>query len=365
MALEPIGDIGVAALTEQVGSETLTWATAAEWDANVSETGVVHEDFGDRDATRIELGFPSTDPVNSGLAYYYPLDEASGPATDATGNGPNGSLSGSTSLGNSGTLGTTCIDFPGGGGDTLDFPDDPVWDITGDITVVHAIYWRGGNDSSSWQGLTSKGGNSSPWAIAYVDGYYVQFQVDGTRYDTGYDLRNTQNTWALHAYQLDSGSIRHQVNGGNEHDTTNSAEAINNTTSDEFVLGARKSGGDEVNALVDDFFVFDYAISDTRLTDLYDAWSTGTLTTATKTVSSSGQPDLQNLVYSLNGESITLDVIGSPGTASEETVTQALDGSSSYTLTWADSHTDFRVRAELTTSDPTVSPTVSQIELVT
>jgi len=35
----------------------------------------------------------------------------------------------------------------------------------------------------------------------------------------------------------------------------------------------------------------------------------------------------------MHGETVDLDVIGSPGTASEEVVTQTLDGSTGYTLT--------------------------------
>jgi len=88
------------------------------------------------------------------------------------------------------------------------------------------------------------------------------------------------------------------------------------------------------------------------------------LTTGTKSFSSSVSPDLQNLTYSLNGQSVTLDIIGSPGTGSEEVVSQTLDGSASYTLTWSNSHTDFRVKVNMSSNDGITDPSVSRVELV-
>lgn len=105
--------------------------------------------------------------------------------------------------------------------------------------------------------------------------------------------------------------------------------------------------------------------SETRV-DNASVWMTvGFLETATKSFSSTTQPDLQNLSYSLNNGAIDLKVIGSPGTPSEEVVTQTLDGATSYKLTWSNSHSDFRLRPELdSTADYTMPPTFNQGELV-
>jgi len=96
----------------------------------------------------------------------------------------------------------------------------------------------------------------------------------------------------------------------------------------------------------------------------YVTSTTGTYTTPTKSFANPATPDLQNLVYSLNGESITLDVVGSPGTASEEVVTQTLDGSTDFALSWSNSHTDFHVRCDLSTATATTTPTLETIELI-
>lgn len=92
-------------------------------------------------------------------------------------------------------------------------------------------------------------------------------------------------------------------------------------------------------------------------------YSTGSLTTATKSFSRQVTPDFVQLAYTLNGESITLTAIGSPGTASEEQVSQSLDGSSSYSLSWNDSHTDFRIKIELSTNDTSTTPEMDSVTL--
>lgn len=92
--------------------------------------------------------------------------------------------------------------------------------------------------------------------------------------------------------------------------------------------------------------------------------SSGTLTTIEKSFSTPQTPDLTGLSYTLNGESISVDVVGSPGTASEEIVTQSLGGASSYDLAWNASHSDFEVVFNLSTADDQTTPTVDDLTLV-
>lgn len=84
-----------------------------------------------------------------------------------------------------------------------------------------------------------------------------------------------------------------------------------------------------------------------------------------KSFSNSQTPDLQNLDYDLNGSDATLTVYGSPGTASEETNQVTLDGSTSYSLSWSSSHTDFKVRPDMTSRGraPSNKPVVRSVEL--
>lgn len=91
--------------------------------------------------------------------------------------------------------------------------------------------------------------------------------------------------------------------------------------------------------------------------------SSGNLTTATKSFINPQEPNFQNLSYSLNGESADLVAIGSPGSGSEEEQSASLDGSTSFTLSWSQSHTDFRVRFEPSTSDQSSSPILQTVQL--
>lgn len=91
--------------------------------------------------------------------------------------------------------------------------------------------------------------------------------------------------------------------------------------------------------------------------------SSGSLTTVERSFSSPQTPDLTGLVYTLNGETISVDVVGSPGTASEEVVTQSLGGATSYDLTWSNSHSDFEVVFNLSTADTSTTPQVDDLTL--
>jgi len=112
---------------------------------------------------------------------------------------------------------------------------------------------------------------------------------------------------------------------------------------------------------------FDRILTSSEFQELYDAANgTSTLTTATKSFSAPEQPDLVDLSYTLNGGNVEVEAIGSPGTTDEEVVTSGnLDGTqTSATLSWSNSHTDFRVRPNLKTSSITAdTPTVSRIAL--
>jgi hypothetical protein len=92
--------------------------------------------------------------------------------------------------------------------------------------------------------------------------------------------------------------------------------------------------------------------------------SNGTLTTSTKSFSNPQKPNLSGLVYSLNSQSASVDVVGSPGTTSEERISVTLDGSTSYTIydQWADTHTDYRLQFQLS-SDGSSTPSVDEVDL--
>jgi hypothetical protein len=180
--------------------------------------------------------------------------------------------------------------------------------------------------------------------------------------DSAYTITTDQH--ACLAVSKDSNNdVRHYKNGSA--DANNPINVSEQTNDGDMYCAFGRSGSQWFDGYIDWALAFDAQLSDQTIQDLYNAVFDGYLTTATKTFSTSVQPDLQNLDYDLNGQDITLDVIGSPGTANEEIVSQTLDGSTAYALTWSDSHADFRVKIDLGSTDKTTSPVARRVELTT
>lgn len=348
-------------------TETLTWGTASDWDAAVSESGVVHESFLDLPgADTVQLGYPSYDETGqNSLLSYYPMSDSGNGITEVSGNWPDGSEGGSPTYDVTGPFGQTAIDFDDANPDyfTISQPSDlPVNDDS--HTIVAWVYfdaynraqftWWGAENDNEARGFRSMD-NDTDGNEDDLKGYFWGNDHDQTAgWNTG--------TWVMVSWRYDGSTSYLDLNGTNQ--GTYSAGAVNTAGSD-VGIGARISSltaDDLMDGRIGHVRIYNRALSESELSDLY--LTSGSITTATKSFASSVKPDLQNLQYSLNGESIDLDVIGSPGTASEEVITVTLDGSTSYSLNWNDSHSDFRIRPNLSTSAITGTPEFSQAELV-
>jgi len=171
------------------------------------------------------------------------------------------------------------------------------------------------------------------------------------------------NHWTV-SFDRGNNEVRGYKNGSLVGTVT--AGPIGNNPNHDDHIGNNHTDFSFLNGTVDEVRMYNRALTDAEVSELYnEVAAQGDLTTATKSFASPVKPDLSDLVYSLNGSggSITIDAIGSPGTASEEVVSQTLGGASSYSLTWSSSHTDFRVRPQLDHSDITKTPTISSIGL--
>lgn len=123
-------------------------------------------------------------------------------------------------------------------------------------------------------------------------------------------------------------------------------------------------GGGQTGKLYADNHVANYI----QISETTNNWE---YETQTKTFSSPNKPDLQNLVYDLDGLSasslVQLKITGSPSGGTSESHTIPLDGSkTSYSINWSNSHTDFNVTVifEIDESDLKKYPTVDQVELL-
>lgn len=374
MALEPIGDIADVSLTENTPTGSLTWETATDWDNAVSETGIVHESVANtdhNDAATTKMGYSIANPyLSTDLVGYWPLHEDAGTtAYDFSGNANDGTTNGGVTVNQTGLLGTSAY--------SLDAVDDymqtgsqSVFDLPSGMTLTA---WINPDSVSSIQGVISKGKvagtpggkdyNFGLWddgtlLFGISDGSSVFVDMNG-----GYGSSVSVGTWSFIVATWDGSTAETFINGASNATFSGSGTPTTSHTlrfGGDGGLSSRYFGGG-----ISDLRIYNRALTAAEIQYLYDVVATtDSLTVATKSFSAATKPDLQNLVYTLNTGTISLDVIGSPGTASEEIVTQALDGASSYTLTWANSHTDFRVTVNETVPSFTgTSPTFSGVTL--
>lgn len=362
-----VGMDDLAAVSLSQGAETLTWETSGDWDNAVSEEGVVHEsvtntDHGD--ATVIKMGYSAASPyLSADLGNYHPFDEDSGStAYDFSGNSNDGSITGAT-VGQTGLLGTTANAFDG----IDDYVNAPL-SITPGATTVLA--WLNITDLNSKNPRVISDRNAAGGGIDFYindSGNVLRFSHNnGTDSATGSTDLSTLSGWIMVGARWDGSELTVWLNGSQDGSlsTSNSMTSLGSNVA----YGVGDTGWSNpgwYSGNMEEVRIYSRALTASEIQTLYDVTTaTSTLTSATKSFSSSATPDLQNLDYTLNGQSIDIDVIGSPGTASEETVTQTLDGGTTYTLTWASSHTDFRLRPTFSTTDPTTTPTFSRGELV-
>lgn len=366
--LSPIGDIANATLSE-ITSGSLTWETASDWDNSVSESGVVHDSFGDLPGDGvIQLGYPNVDRGGTNLIGLLPLDESTGPVSTADGS-ISGTVNGAT-LGSGGLLDTTAVSFDGSN-DRIEFGDEFV-STTGDVSYFGWIYPTNlstGSDQFIFERRNDLGNRYTEHSYYINDSTNIlTFNVnDGSGWvNSPANTAITANTWQSVGVSVDGGnSITHYQDGSPDGSTSISWSVPNHQNTPKCWMGMEPGDTDRPYAgRIEVWHVFDRALSSSEIQALHDAATSGVLTSGTKSFVTATKPDLSNLSYSLNSQSITLDVIGSPGTASEEVVSKTLDGSSSYSLAWSSSHTDFRIRPNLSTTDKTATPTFSAATLV-
>lgn len=336
---------------------SLSWETASDWDNAVSESGVAHESVSNtdhNDDTTVLKGYSYASPPNSAnLLGYWPLHEDSGStAYDISGNGNDGSINGPT-IGQTGILGSTAYDFDG--------TDDEV-DLGSAISSLSSFTveaWMKTRSTSEQETVSLRANNdfylgvrNGNWAAHIWDG--------GNNAASGNSV--TTGTWIHLVATWDGSTLRLYEDGAET--GSNSVSSMTNAGRRDGIGQDSRGANNDHDGLVAEVAVWDTAFSSSTIAARADvAHATSTLESSTKSFGSPQEPDLSNLSYNLNGESITLDVIGSPGTSSEEIQSVTLDGGSEYSLSWNNAHTDFRIRPNLDTTAVTTSPTFSAATL--
>ena len=370
------GGLRSGGLRELTSKETVTWKTASDWDNFTNQQVVGHENTSNtqwNDNSILQIGYPTEQiPFSTNCIAYFPMQETSGSTFyDFSTNTNHATINDSPTLDDTDLFGKGRPSYNGSSNEA-DAPQLSEY-IQDGLSIVSWFKSTdpGANDSRDNGHIVSHGIFDDGWGLRYNDPDFEWILGNGARANAADSNPNyaTDDTWHCMICTWDGSTAQMWVDGSNRASDSNSSVSLQdpNTTLN---IGKRERSGGGVRGSwygeLGPILIYDTAFSDSEKDQFYSpVASFATHETATKTFSSASAPDLQNLSYTLpsNG-SITLDVIGSPGTASEETVTQALDGGSSYTLSWSNSHTDFRFKPQLSTTDETVSPTFSRGELV-
>jgi len=371
MALEPIGDIASPALTDNTPTGNLVWETATDWDNAVDEDGVVHEsvtntDHSDDSTIKMGYSYANFDEITPTPVAAWPLHEDSGSTAndlagthDGTNNGP--------TLGQTGILDTNAYGFDG--------TDDKVSITTqgsidesnlGNAVSLSAWVILDSLDTNDWETIMAMGGNGND-VINYATGrnggewkLYLDTDGGGNHEDSSTVPNTGQWYFVVLSYDGANSDTHIYVDGNSIYNSSTFSGDLS-SSSEDWRIGDRGDKNEVWPGEICDARIWDVGLSGSQVQTLYDVVDTeSSLTTATKSFATASTPDLEQLSYSLNSQSITLDVLGSPGTASEEVVSQPLDGAASYSLSWSNSHTNFRLKPRLSTSNPETTPTFSK-----
>lgn len=308
--------------------KSVSWGTASDWDNASDETAVRHDD----DAIRLSPGHDGYEDIEDG----YPVPGYSGDAFNLDADDSR-SWNGSKSVKLSGN------------GWRYDLPEPP-----DESTTVASFYW---NETSNQDGfeiayedpngddLIAVGSNNLEVEARYGSTNETLFDATGD-YDVWYYWEVTFH-WDTNTADL----YFHDPNGNYSDQTRTGVDFINGRSAD--TVATVRCQDQYFGTSADDMW----------LDEFWGPYYEGSLTTATKSLGASAQPNIKNVTYSLNGESATLHITGSPGEQNEETVTKALDGSSSYTLDWDNDHEDFQVEVELQSESRQDTPSIDTIEL--
>ena len=369
----PRQEIPAANLSRDVATARVE--TAADWDGTTVADGVVHDGTGDRQADRIQLGYPAVDTGGSNRTGYWPLDEDSGTtAVDVSGSGYDGDVNGAA-LGLDGILGTTAYGF-----------DDTAWvqldgypNLDDEIAISAWIYTTD-NSEEGQRIFVDDENNGGGYALSLGDPgtgrlRFYSRGVNPISLDTGAVIENDRWYHVTAVANTTTNERRIYVNGTLEaSDGDGGYTGAWGTDSGPAAIGGEVPGGETANRFngrIDEVQVYDRTLSTTEVEALNRTGYEGTLTTETQVLTYAVSPSALSLsgvsATRPPGTSINVTVLSDPdgdGDFEETSETITLDGSSSYDVTGLISDSRrFRLEIELTTSSPTATPTVDGIDL--
>ena len=348
---------------QPVAAASVSWSTASDWDNATSESNVVHESTANTDysdASQVRLGAPTSGRVaEPSLVGHWLLQEDSGTVANDFAGSNDGSIN-NLNLGQSGVFGTSSYGFDQGYVDTskFNFPSQ-----TGEFTVGGWVYHDSLRDFSSL--INSGDSGEGTWfriVISNSGKGYFQLRTDGNSNQIKVSDAVSTGEWNHLAMKGDGSTLTAYVNGEQVGSTAISNLGYDMTNSMYIGDAPNPFGGGERShdGRISDVRLYDSALSDSQISEL--ASPKGYIKSS-KSFVSPVKPTITTQT-NLNGQSINLEITGSPGSQASETQSISLDdGTNTYTVPWGSSHSEFRINGSLETSDLGKTPILQSVEL--
>lgn len=334
------------------GFEDITFEGQQVWDDAADRRGVVTRDIGVRQADEVRMGYDPEHPILSEKGFaYWTLDEDAEEFEDHIG-GAGTAYNEGTTPGDTGILGGRAPHAEGESYVITDYNiDSDQFGGSGGAVAFWAYHYDfiSSNHIGVWDSPRLYIGMDGDGDIQY--GYGDDWNNPSTNNNTG--------EWIFMGMS-NNGSTTYAYVNGEQVDSESSSFSGSNQ---EFSPVNVQNNLNENDMLVSDVILFDDYVTESEFEELYETAVESYLETATESFTTPRTPDLIDLDYELNGETVEIDVIGSPGTTDEEVATQELDGDTQYQLSWDTAHSDYRVRPVLSTSDVEETPKVNSITL--
>jgi hypothetical protein len=396
------------------------WYTADDWNNNYYDARVVHDNFGDREADQVMLGYPDYDRRADryyeprSLVGYWTFDEDGGDTvTDVTGNGFDGEVKGygntdasnnDPTRGVTGIHGTSSWKFNDDSGSEDEvLIDDPGPDSRLDggngieLTASAWINFQGSVDIDTPGGKAaiigkSKSSTEGDWALIVTDQPCPSWaECSGSPPYVGYYGERNGNDYGLlaevpsdsqwHHVAIDVNDYQDEVEvtiDGNEvANTFDAPESYTTETDHPVEIGRTEYDDANLKAKVDEVRLYDRELSDDEVEDLYEAGSSGRFLTSAKT----GPPlDTEQMALTHDGEiegseQVTVTIYAfdpGPGASGgyEEVDEVTLTSDSGTTLvnpgpgSFDGTADEFYLDVELNSPSPAGSPEIDSLGLV-
>jgi hypothetical protein len=200
--------------------------------------------------------------VSAELVAHWPLDEGSGTvAHDISGNGLDGTLQGDPQWVVGKIGGALQFD---GTGDYIDCGNDPIFDITEQITLT---VWVNANDMANSENNMWLGKGDNAYAIKHQTGNYLEFFVyDGSWHSTQYstNLESLNGEWHHMAGTFDGSELKFYLDGQLE--ATLAFEGTIGTATHPVTIGENsQESGRFFDGMLDDLRIYNHALTETEI----------------------------------------------------------------------------------------------------